>query len=73
MGNSGNLQLFGTTRPLGGGEGGMRAFVTKSMETQDRPVGSVSGYEGLLLKLVPSQVSWGRHHRVDGTQAIIGN
>ena len=28
----------------------------------------------VLLELVPSQVSWGRHHRVGGSrQAIIGN
>ena len=27
----------------------------------------------VLLELVPSRVSWGRHHRVGGTQAIIGN
>ena len=31
------------------------------------------GMKQVLLELVSSQVSWGRHHRVGGTQAIIGN
>ena len=45
---------------------------------QDWPAGYAAaehaGYEGFLLELVPSRVSWGRHHRVvGGRQAIIGN
>ena len=51
----------------------MRASVNGLDMKETTRIGLLLGMKKVLLELVPSQVSWGRHHRVGGTQAIIGN